>query len=129
MSRHFDLYTVLSVTHGLPVTGPPYKDILEYLTGLSLPSPLAALPHREPCAAWLLEQHPVLRTLSMPAFGDGDELAMDRWADECKAAIGAHELPVAPLPPGRVVDQPIIETLADLGAAEKTYVVDPGAAD
>lgn len=122
----FDLYTILSITHRLPVEGGPYQAILKHMTGLQL-SPLQSGRARDVCAAWLLEQHPRLAEVpERPVFKEGDYAAMDAWADEQRALLGATSLPVAPLPPGEYTAKPIVEEVLDLGVPpEKIFVVDP----
>lgn len=100
-ARGFDLDTILAITHHLPSAARPYRDILEFISGVDIPAPTHALGVVEPCAQWLFEQHPRLR--EVPAVPDfrGDEAAMDTWADKQKARLGVTELPVAPLPEQR----------------------------
>jgi hypothetical protein len=124
--RDLDLYTVLAITHHLPSAGGPYRDALEYLSGVSLPGPSHALGVVEPCAQWLFEEHPRLREVpAVPDFA-GDEAAMDAWADEQKARLGVTELPVRPLPEDRRGAIPdYMERLLDHVDPAKVYVADP----
>ncbi|MBK1785147.1 hypothetical protein [Prauserella cavernicola] len=100
-ARTFSLYMVLAVTHGLPSYGSHYRDILEFMSGETLPSPSSSLGVTEPCREWLHEQHPRLRDVPpRPDFGD-DEQAMDAWAAEQATRLGTTHLPVRPLPADR----------------------------
>ncbi|WP_236788091.1 hypothetical protein [Amycolatopsis sp. GM8] len=122
-AKEFDLYTILAITHHLPITARPYRDILEYLSGVPIPAPTHALGVVEPCAEWLIEQHPPLR--DVPAVPDfqGDEAAMDNWADEQKARLGVSELAVRPLPEQRRrAIPPYMERLLDHIPPSKVYV-------
>jgi hypothetical protein len=123
--RQFDVYDVLAVTHRLPATGSQFQGILEYVSGQSLPGPSHALGVREPSAEWLFEQHPQLRDVPpLPDFHD-DERAMDEWADQQKARLGATELTVRPLPADRQEQiKPRVERLLDHAEPAKVWVAD-----
>jgi hypothetical protein len=123
--RKFDLYAILAITHHLPSEARQFQEILEYVSGVPIPAPSHALGVVEPCAAWLIEQHPQLR--DVPAVPDfADEAAMDAWADEQKARIGVTELPVRPLPDERRRALPAyLERVLDHVDPAKVYVTDP----
>lgn len=133
MSEQFkqvDLYTVLSITHRLPSAFKPHRDALEYLSGVSIPTPYHLLGVVESCAQWLFEQHPQLRDVpALPDFA-GDETAMDAWANEQKARLGVTGLPVRPMPEDRRSSIPDhLERLLDHVDPAKVYVVDPDKPD
>ncbi|MDJ1131221.1 hypothetical protein [Streptomyces iconiensis] len=123
-TREFDLYTVLAVTHQLPIELEPFVEIYAWLTGQPS-SPLQAAHARDACVAWLLEQHPRLGEVpELPqAVAEGTDAAMDTWAAMQKARLGVTTLPVAPMPPGRYAAPGMTEVAADLAGAEKVWVV------
>lgn len=127
-AKNLDLYSILAITHHLPIHLTPYLAILEFMTGEKLSAIEWPRAHAE-CADWLLEQYPQLRDVVMPDFAEGDEAAMDAWADEQKAKFGST-LPVLPLPPGRRAQMSVIDELVNLGVdLNKVYVVDPNDID
>lgn len=124
--RKFDVYDVLAVTHHLPSTGSQFRGILEHISGQTLLGPTNALGVQEPCARWLIEQHPQLNTVPAPPEFNGDERAMDAWADQQKARLGTNELPVKPLPEDRRAQiEPTKERLLGHVDPAKTYVANP----
>jgi hypothetical protein len=125
-ARDCRLYDILSVTHGLPTELDPYLEILGFMVGERL-TVVTALPARDLCAPWLLEQHPQLRDVQMPDFPTdrtGGEAAMDAWVDSLTPALGSR-LPVSPLPPGRWASPSIMDVILDRKDPRKVWVVDP----
>lgn len=128
--REFGVYTVLSVTHGLPIELDPYLDILTHITGQKM-DVVTAIRARQVSAPWLLEQHPRLSEFVKPErfshgrFSTVDYPAMDAWAKEVAAALGRETLPVQPLPPGEWTRRPLVEEVLDHAPPEKVFVIDP----
>jgi hypothetical protein len=128
--RQFEVYTVLSVTHGLPSGLDPYLDILTHLTGqpMDVVTAIRAVTVSRP---WLLEQHPRLADFVKPErfeherFTKDDYPAMDAWAAHVADQLGAQTLPVQPLPPGEWTRQTPIEEVLDHADPAKVIVVDP----
>jgi hypothetical protein len=125
-SRSFDLAAVLAVTHHLPIEASRFRAILQHLTGIDFDGPLAASLYQPCCAAWLAEQHEQLRVLVRPAMAEGDHATQDRWVDDVAEALGTRTLDIVPLPPERLTPTDVFDYLADAGALDKTYVIDPG---
>ena len=95
-SKTFDLYAVLAVTHRLPSDLDQFVEIIGFLAGGPV-NTLAWAHVREVGARWLFHQHPQLLTIPPAPDFDGDEAAMDAWADTRKQALGA-ELTINPVP-------------------------------
>lgn len=122
-TRSFDLAAILSITHSLPIKAQPHVELLEWITGHTMPGPLAALPYRKLCVDWLTGAHPQLLDLTKPGFDESDHAAQDAWVDEVAAQLGTRTLPVTPMPADRVCPESIIDVLGDAGVLHKTYVV------
>ncbi|MFI6029464.1 hypothetical protein [Amycolatopsis magusensis] len=120
-ARTFDLYSILAVTHGLPIKGAPYRAILEFLSGLALTGPSHAHGIAPRCARELREQHPQLDDVPPVPDFHGDEAAMDAWAAEQAKRIGADHLPVRPLPRDEEFP-PYIQRLLDVADPAKVYI-------
>jgi hypothetical protein len=127
VSRNFDLYPILSLTHRLPCEGPPVQEVLEYMTGARFAGPgqALALGAFEPCREALFEQHPQLHSVPpIPSFQSDEE--MDAWCDEQRAALGTSTLSVDPLPPGRWEYGNVAEGISDMrGTAKDVWIGNP----
>lgn len=122
-ARDFDLYSILAISHGLPSDWETYRAIAEFLTGHPMPGPAHALGIRDICGPWLIEQHPALG--DVPPYPHFDtEQEMDDWAEQQAHHIGAHTLPVLPLPADRPCP-PFIERLLDRADPTTVYHHNP----
>ncbi|WP_018686341.1 hypothetical protein [Actinokineospora enzanensis] len=125
VTRSFDLYAVLSVTHRLPSKWSMHQAILEFITGTQIESPVGVLPARPACREWILGQHPQLRGIPRrPDFADDDYAGMDAWADALKRQYGA-ELEIAAMPVGHWQQPSLMEIVLLYKDPNRVHVVDP----
>lgn len=122
-TKRFHLGDALSITTGNLVSpsgiGGVYA-ILNWMTQDNL------FTHQLPraiveCRPWLLRQHPVLETITVPDFGSPDEVAP--WLDEQVARVGEH-LDVAPIPVDDHTHRDPLEELAEMVPPERIVVVE-----
>ncbi|MFD0687356.1 hypothetical protein [Actinomadura fibrosa] len=124
-TREWDLYVILSVTHRLPVDLDPWLEILGFLigdTGIGVVQGAAA---QKEARDWVFTQHPQLRDIpAVPDFAEGDDAAMDEWANRYKQRYG-QTLPLRPLPQARQVHRTVLEATLALAPSEKVIVINP----
>lgn len=124
VSRQFDLYAILAMTHRLPCSINDHLELQQHI----LQRPPSTGMWAQECKDWLLEQHPQLHQVPpIPDFHD-DEAAMDKWADQQKALLGTINLLVTPLPPdrrpGATPGDLMTEVLAKTPDASKVWSAD-----
>lgn len=120
--RTFRLAAILAVTHHLPIKAGPYREIMEYLTGIELSGPMHAEQYRNVCTEWITKQHPHLLAITTPTFPEDDYAAQDQWVEDVAAKLGATQLNVDPLPPGRQGETEL-DLLQRWGVLSKTWVL------
>lgn len=109
--RMWPLGAVLTVTTGRMVAENGVGDLhelLDWLTGDELYTHQLGRA-ADACGSWVLEQHPVLRQVTLPE-GQLDEQGWRDWLDTTKTTI-ASELRLTPLPADRWVSRDPIEEL------------------
>jgi hypothetical protein len=107
MTRCFDLYSILAITHRLPSSAEAYEEIITFMIDgpFTVSTLNVMLGVVDDCREELFRQHPQLHSIPPIPFFDDDEQAMDDWCDSQKARLGVTALPVEPLRSAKPSDQ------------------------